>query len=407
MALFKRQQWWLAALMGLTLSGCSIFGDDEEPKFAELQPIQQQVHPRVLWDGDAGDGIGDYYSKLSLAIDYGKVFAADREGIVKAMDKKTGEQIWQVDLHDLYKIGVEYDRGFFGNLFAPTEPARISGGLTVSYETLFLGTENGEVVALNTNDGSLKWHTEVGNEVTAKPAVGEGKVVVHTSAGRVFALNAETGEELWRYDGSLPPLTLRGVSAPAVEAGGAIIGDSSGRAMVLIMENGQQAWSARVGMPSGASELERLSDIDATPVIRGSIVYMVAYNGDLVALDLRSGQVRWRREYSSFEDLTVTENAIYLTNDQSHVFKVTREGGNELWSSAELFGRELTAPVEFGNYVVVGDFEGYLHWFDQDSGKLVGRMDIGGDGIYAHPVVDDNVLYVQTRDGDVVAITQD
>ena len=395
----------LIALAGLSLSACSLFGDDdEEIKVAPLQPVSQQVDTRIKWDRSVGDGIGDYFSRLNPTVAYGKVFAADRQGLVKAFDKETGETLWQVDLHSLIEINEGSDDSWFGGLFASPFPARIAGGLVAQYNKLFLGTENGDVVALDTETGKLVWHAEVGNEVTSDPAVGDGMVVVHTTGGKVISLSADTGEQNWTFEYQTPTLTLRGASAPTIVSGGVILGDASGKASVLIGTSGQQAWTQTVGEPTGATELESLADIDANPVVVGGVIYMIAYNGELVALELRSGEVRWKRDYSSYENLLVDTGSIYLTDADSHVFGLDIQGGIEQWSNNELFGRALTGPKKVGNYLALGDFEGYLHILSANSGEIVGRMELGGDGIYAQPVSDGNTLYVQTRDGDLYAI---
>jgi len=395
----------LIALAGLSLSACSLFGDDdEEITVAPLQPVSQQVDTCIKWERSVGDGVGEYFSRLNPTVAYGKVFAADRQGVVKAFDKETGKTLWEVELHDLIEINEGVDDGWFSGLFSSPFPARISGGLVAQYNKLFLGTENGDVVAIDTETGELAWHAEVGNEVTSDPAVGEGMVVVHTTGGKVISLSADTGEQNWVHEYQTPTLTLRGASAPSIVSGGVILGDSSGRASVLIGTNGQQAWTQAVGDPTGATELEALADIDSNPVVVGGVIYMIAYNGELAALELRSGEVRWKRDYSAYENLHINGGSIYLTDSNSHVFGLDLRGGIEQWSNNELFGRALTGPTIVNNHLALGDFEGYLHWLSPSSGEIIGRMDLGGDGIYAQPVVDGNTIYVQTRDGDLYAI---
>ncbi|PHQ89646.1 MAG: outer membrane protein assembly factor BamB [Idiomarina sp.] len=387
------------------VSGCSIFGDDdEEPKFAVLQPISEQVQAKVLWDASVGSGIGEHFSRLNPVVEYGKVFAADRNGIVSAFDKSTGERLWRIDLRQRITFDEATDEGWFSGLFASPFPARISGGLVAQYDRVFLGTENGDVVALDAETGDLVWHTEVNNEVMSDPAVGEGRVVVHTGGGKVISLDAETGEEQWEYEYQTPMLTVRGASAPAIISGGVVVGDSNGSGMVLIADSGQQAWSQPIGKPSGSTELERLADVDAKPATQETTLYMVAFNGELVALELMSGEVRWKRDYKAFENMLVTSGRIFLTDVNSHVYSLDQSGGIERWSNTELFGRKLSAPAWHRGNIVVGDFDGYLHWLDSETGNIVGRYDVGGDGVYVAPVVDNNIMYVQTRDGDIIAL---
>lgn len=402
----KRSARWLAlSSIVITLSGCSIFGDDEEEvKVAPLQPINASVDANVKWQRSVGDGVGEYFSRLNPVVAYDKVFAADRQGVIKAFDKANGETVWQVELHDLIGINQASDDGWFAGIFSSPFPARISGGLAAAYDKLYLGTENGDLVALDAATGELVWHVEVGNEVNADPAVGEGRVVVHTAGGRVMSYQADSGEKQWEYEYQTPTLTLRGSSAPTIASGGVVLGDANGNAAVLIGESGQRAWTQSVGQPSGATEIEALADIDANPQIVGGEIYMIAYNGELVSMQLRSGEVRWKRDYSAFENLLVHAGSIYLTDHESHLYGLNQNGGIERWSNTQMFGRKLTGPAWQNGYVVVGDLEGYLHWLDPNTGTISGRYEVGGDGIYAQPVVDEGILYTQTRDGDLVAI---
>ena len=403
---FKKSRALLSLVAFTTLlSGCSLFGDDdEEIKVAPLQPINSTLTAEVKWDRSVGDGVDEFFSRLNPVVDYGNVYAADRQGVVMAFNKESGETVWSVELHDLIGINEADDEGWFSGIFSSPFPARISGGLVAAYDKLFLGTENGDLVALDAHTGELVWHVEVGNEVNADPAVGEGRVIVHTGGGQVISYNAENGEQQWQYEYQTPTLTLRGSSAPTIASGGVILGDGNGTASILIANNGQQAWTQNVGTPSGATELEALADIDANPVVVGGVIYMIAYNGELVALELRSGEVRWKRDYSAFENLLVRGGRIYLTDHQSHVYGLDQDGGIELWSNNAMFGRKLTGAAWHDGFIVVDDFEGYLHWLNPTNGQIEGRYEVGGDGIYAQPVVDGTTLYTQTRDGELVAI---
>lgn len=390
---------------GLVMAGCSVFGDDdEEPQFAELQPINAQVTAQVVWDASVGDGIGSHFSRLNPVVKYGKVFAADRNGIVSAFDKSTGERLWEIDLRQRIEFDQAKDEGWFSGLFSSPFPARISGGLVARYDRVFLGTENGDVIALNAENGDIAWHTEINNEVMSDPAVDEGRVVVHTGGGKVISFDAETGEQQWEYEYQAPMLTVRGASAPEIIGGGVVVGDSNGSGMVLIADSGQQAWSQQIGKPSGSTELERLADVDAKPAAQGTTLYMIAFNGELVALELMSGEVRWKRDYKAFENMLVTNGRIFLTDTKSHVYALDQSGGIERWSNTQLFGRKLSAPAWHREHIVVGDFEGYLHWLDSETGDILGRYEVGGDGVYVSPVVDNNIMYVQTRDGDLIAL---
>jgi outer membrane protein assembly factor BamB len=75
-----------------------------------------------------------------------------------------------------------------------------------------------------------------------------------------------------------------------------------------------------------------------------------------------------------------------------------------LWTNEELRDRRLTSAVPFGGYLVAGDFEGYLHWFDMTTGRLVARNSLSSSGIVANPVATATHLYVYTRGGTLYAL---
>jgi outer membrane protein assembly factor BamB len=286
--------------------------------------------------------------------------------------------------------------------------AKIAGGISVAYETVFFGTENGEVVALDANTGEQKWIKIVKGEVLAAPAIDAGVVLVNTGSGFIFALNADDGEEIWSSESDVPPLSLRGVSSPAAVNGGAIIGTATGKLIVNILETGQTAWEQVISSATGVTELERIVDIDSEPLVAGGNVYVISYDGTLASVELRTGRVIWKREYKSFRRLSLSGSTLFLVDVNSNVFALDSRNGVELWSQGALKQRLLTGVTPVGDYLVAGDKFGYLHWFDQSDGKIVARLEVGSDdedeGIYHSPVVDGDIIYTQTRDGKLVAI---
>ncbi len=383
------------ALAALVLSGCSIF-EDEVITYKSLQPYQQEVQPKVVWDRSVGDGIGKYFSRLNPVVSGDMLIAADRDGVVAALDRSNGRQVWRVDLRNALNLKAS-------SFWSAGEPMRISGGLVAFNERVYLATENGIVAVINANNGELIWQANVNVEVLADPAVGEGLVVVKGSTGEVIALDAETGDKQWELVTEAPALTVRGTAAPVINSGGVFVGTANGKMTVIIADNGQQAWEARLAIPKGTTELQRLVDVDSAPVISGGYAFNVAYNGQLAAIELRSGRIAWQREYSSFQNLAMAGGRLFLTDVDDTVSSVNPDGGIEIWSNTDFTGRGLTAPVRFNNYIVVGDSFGYLHFLDLLTGETVGRLDLDED-IYVAPVVADDTLYIQVRDGTILAV---
>lgn len=398
----------LIATLGVSLlvSGCSTisgwFADEEELEIRQLQPIDATFTPSVQWQQDIGRGVDGFFSNLHPAVAYGKVFAASRDGVVMALDKTSGKRIWRIELPQ------DRDSGWFDWFHGTYPTAKVAGGLVASYDKVFVGTEDGMVVALAEDSGAQVWKTDVAGEVLSTPAVDGGLVVVNTGAGDTVALDAETGEEKWRYESEVPPLSLRGLSSPVMVAGGVLTGTATGKVAVAVADNGMLAWEQAVAAPTGATELERLADIDVKPLVAGNMVYVVSYDGTLAALELRSGRVLWKREYASYQTLSIAGNNLFAVDLNGVVYALDRRNGIELWSVSSLKQRGLTAAVTLDDYLLVGDKWGFVHWLNQEDGKVVARLSLGGDdedhGIYTAPVVDGKVFYTQTRSGTLYAV---
>lgn len=386
----------LPGLLSVTLlSGCSLFNSEEDVvKMSPLPVVQNQFTPSKAWDVSVGSGIGEYYSNLHPAALDGVVYAADRNGRVKALSESDGKEVWSVNLAE--KTG-----WLSSNL-----PALLSGGLTVSGGHVYVGSEKAKVFALNTSDGSIAWQTTVAGEALSRPVVSDGLVLIHTSNGQLQGLDEGTGAIKWTVNLDIPSLTLRGESAPATAYGAAIVGGDNGRVSAVLMQKGQMIWQQRISQATGSTEIDRLSDVDTTPVVVNGVVYALVYNGNLAALDLRSGQLIWKRDLGSVNDMIVDSGRIFIVDQNDRVLAVNTDGGVTLWTQSDLLHRLLTAPVLYNGYLVVGDTEGYMHWIDPDNGRFVAQQKVDSSGFQTNPVVAEGKLLIQARDGTLYAITR-
>ncbi|MBE8167794.1 MAG: outer membrane protein assembly factor BamB [Shewanella sp.] len=382
----------VASLSIAALSACSS-SDVEEIKVSELPEIEATIAPVISWSTNVGSGVGDYYSRLRPAVKYEKLFAGDRNGQLIAFDEKTHKQLWTQDLNEIiHKAGINKD-------------FRLAAGISVSRNKVFAGGEAGVLVALDAETGTLAWQVETGGELLSTPTVGDDMVVVATSTGALEAYDVDSGEQRWINESQLPALTLRGTGAANYESGGFFLGTADGKIKVIVQQNGQSAWEAAVYTPKGGNEFSRLADVDMKPLLSGENLYAVSYNGNLVSMEARTGRVVWSRKYSSFHELATAGLSLFLVDDSSRIYAVDKRNGLELWSNSELENRTLTSPAVFGQYVIVGDFEGYLHFIDRTSGVMAGRVQVDSDGLYVQPVVVDDKVYVQGRSGKLVEVT--
>ena len=385
----------LPGLLSVTLlSGCSLFsGEEDVVKMSPLPTVENQFTPSTAWDVSVGSGIGDFYSNLHPAYADSVVYAADRKGTVKALNADDGKEVWSVNL-------AEKD-GWFSR-----KPALLSGGLTVAGGHVYVGSEKAQVYALDAGDGSVVWKTTAAGEVLSRPTVSDGLVLVHTSNGQLQALDENSGVVKWTVNLDMPALSLRGESAPAVAYGAAIVGGDNGRVSAVLMQQGQMIWQQRISQATGSTEIDRLSDVDTTPVIVNGVVYALAYNGNLTALDLRSGQIMWKRELGSVNDFIVDGNRIYIVDQNDRLLALTTDGGVTLWTQSDLLHRLLTSPALYNGSLVVGDAEGYMHWINPEDGRFVAQQKVDSAGFLTDPVVADGKLLIQAKDGTVYAITR-
>lgn len=384
----------LAGVALVALAGCSST-DEDARKPAELVSFENKVSDDVVWSASIGDGIGSYFSNLAPVYAYDKVFAASREGVVEALNPDNGDRLWKVDLGEA--------ESFFGN----RHDMRLSGGVSAGFGKVYVGSENGIVYALDEKTGELKWQADVPGEAMAAPVPDAGLVLINTTSGKLVALEEGTGELKWTYEQTVPSLSLRGASEPSTVQGAALIGTPNGKLAAVLLDSGLPAWEQDVSPAKGENVLELLRDVDATPIAVGPVVYAVAYNGELVAIDLRSGRPMWKRDYSSYRSMAIVGFDLVLTDAQGVLYSIDRRTGLEKWSQPMLTNRRVTAPAILGDKVLVGDFEGYLHWFDKNSGELLGRDEVDSSGLYARPVVVGDKVLVQSRDGELYMIKLD
>jgi outer membrane protein assembly factor BamB len=362
----------------LLVAGCDKDKDAEPP--AELVDLKPSLPVTKLWSAGVGGDSETLRLALGLALDDGTLYAAGRDGDVEAFDPATGKVRWQADTK-----------------------AQLAAGPGVGGRIVAVGTSDGQLIALDKANGKPLWQAKLGGEVLATPLVTGDRVVVRTVDGRLRALDALNGKEQWSAEEPVPRLSLRG-NAPPVLAGDTVVaGFDSGKVVAYALATGDVAWQAQVSSPRGRSELERLADVDSAVRVDGGDGYAVGYQGRVVMFSLDSGQVWWGRDLSSYRGLALDGDQLYVAAADGSVVALRRRDGTVAWQQDGLKRRSLSAPAVVGNAIVVGDFEGYLHWLDRDTGKFVARENPGGARIGAAPLVDGNRVFVIDEDGKLVA----
>ena len=366
--------------------------EDFDPP-AELTEFDESLDVTELWDRNTGKGRDEQYLLLQPMVSENKIFIADTNSKILAMNTENGRNIWSYTL----ELG--------GGFFSKADKVFITGGPGYSGETVYLGTNNGDVIALDAETGDEIWTSKVSSEILSPPVKSGDIVIVRSLDSRIFGLSSTTGRRMWTYEKSTPNLTLRGTSNPAIDGNIIIIGFDNGILTALDITTGRVIWETGISAARGRSDLERMVDIDASPVVSGGIVYVVTFQGQLAALTLDTGRILWNRDTSSYSGFSVDDDYLYITDDNSVVWAFDRFNGGSIWKMDGLLNREVTAPSSVGNFLVIGDFEGYLHWLDKTTGAFVARQQISKERIIAPPVIAGNTVYAFSTDGELVALT--
>jgi len=376
--------WRTIGLIGaaLILASCSLFGDkeDEELEPMKLVKIKETVKIKRIWNAKLGDDAEFLRVALRPAGDGSRIYAASRDGVVTAFDPASGKQIWRT------KLEIE-----------------LSAGPGVGEGRVAVVGKDGFGIVFDAATGEEQWRVDIAAESLATPLIKNDTVVFQTIDNRLDARSLFDGRERWSIVQSTPVLTVRGTSSPVSVGNTVLAGFDSGRIAAANIDSGEVLWEAMLSPPKGRSDLDRLSDIDGSMVLVGQDIYASGYQGRMAALASESGQVLWNREISSYVGVSADWNSVYTTRDNGEVLAMTRSNGNEIWRNDSLLRREPTLPIPFNTTVVVGDFEGYLHFFSAIDGEPVARERIGSAAITSAPFVIANRLYVQSDKGSISA----
>jgi len=372
-------------LFSLMLNGCSwitdyLGGDENVEPPKELVEIKNAIPLEKIWSQSTGVGSGDQLLRLTPAVNNNLVFVATRDGHLSAYNLEDGEQIWDVETKQ-----------------------QITAGPGVGSGYVLAGTRNAEVIAHQAIDGKPLWTMKLTSEVLSVPEISKDIAIIRTSDGRVTALNLEDGSKIWDFQKTEPSLTLRGTSKPVIANGSVISGFDNGQLFSVSLTDGHQLWQHSVAIPRGRTELERIVDLDADPVVADGVVYAAAFQANVAAISLGQGQLIWKRELSSYTGLSIMGPQLYVTDASSQIWALHVSNGASLWRQDQLQYRFLTAPVTHDQYVVVGDFEGYLHWLKQDDGTIVARMRADTKGFSVNPVVSNDILISLGKGGELTA----
>ena len=311
--------------------------------------------------------------KINIASDKDRVFIFDSKGEIKAFSNN-GKRIWNKELD-----------------------VDISTGITIGFNKLLLSSSNGEVFCLSKNSGETIWRYSTLGEVLSPPATNGDIVAIQNIDGRVTAVDLETGEFRWDYRSVIPNLTLRGTSEPSFYEGFLYIGFANGNLAKIEPRSGVTQWEIPITTSKETSEIGRIVDIDGNFVFSSGIAFVATFQGDVAALDTRSGRFIWKEKTSTANDLLSSRGKIILIDEKDQVLAYSQNSGKLEWFNKDFFLRELTSPNRLKSLVVYGDFQGFLHALDISQGEQVARKRVSRSKIISISTKDENVLTLDSK----------
>ena len=358
----------LALAAAAVLAGC---GTPSSQAPTELEDYNSIAEPEVVWSKSVGESLTNY---LVPAVVGNSVYVAGSNTVYR-LEAATGDEVWSYDTDAPVAAGVGSD-----------------GFITA------VGTAKGELVVLDA-EGKKLWSTFLTSEMDAVPLVGNGLVVVRTADTRVTAFDASTGEQRWRYQRQAPSLTIKNASGMLFFGPMILVGQSNGYLLGLSPE-GRPVWQALVSEARGITEVERLVDILGTPMVNQDLLCASAFQGRLVCMDARNGQLRFTHDVTAMTPPAADDRFVYIGNTASEIYAFDRTRGIPVWKNDKLKWRGVRAIVPMSGVVAVGDSEGYIQILNPESGEIIGRTELDGAIVSPAQSYEQGAIF-QTEEGDV------
>lgn len=368
-----------SSVLALSLIACA---SDNSPKPEPMPKISNEVSLSKGWT-QTSPQFADAGSYTPVMFD-GAVFVADADGNIFKLDPSDGSVIQR------YTVPYQF------------EP---SSGVGVSGSSLFVTTKKGQLVSIDKSSGKVNWQVQLPTISLETPQVARDIVLVRTNDAQLLAFNVNTGATLWIYQKPIPSLTLRSVNTFTIIAGEVVAAGLPGGKLALInLFSGTPIWENYIAIPSGATDLDKITDINMRPAFKDRLICVATFNGKIGCVDAMSSNILWQKPFSSSQGVSIDDQNVYAVSQDGVVYAFDKTSGTQIWFNDTMKYRKLSAPAILGNGILVVDNDGYVHMFNRNDGHEMARLSTSlNDGVSLPLTTDNGVLY-QSVNGYVVQI---
>jgi outer membrane protein assembly factor BamB len=368
-------------LFSMSIAGCGYiddyaFGKDNTPHPKPLPTVEKKQVVHLDWSVDVGSfPKGTAVADLQPFVYQNHIYAATANGNVISVNKKTGALDWRIK-----------------------NKTPLLAGPVVNGDDLAINTDASSVILLDRKSGKKTSEVKIASDALAKPLLIQDRIYLKTINGMLYSINLKTGKKKWTYEHGSPEIILKASSSPAKYGQTVVVGFSDGELIGFDEHNGHIQWQRHIAFARGASDIERLVDIDTNPIIDGSNIYIATYQGEVGCYSIDASDFIWHKSASTYHDLAFEDYTLVMVDSKDTIWAFNKNTGQVLWKQNGLRARGLTAPVIWNHQIWVGDKMGVLHGIDIQSGDFIGQISLPGSVISA-PVVERGVCWVLTTNG--------
>lgn len=359
-----------------------------------LQHLELPTALHRVWSTSIGSG-ADMRTRLvsQPIVADGRIFAMDSEARVTGLSAGNGAALWRV------------------NLTPDEDSGGVGGGVAYEDGRVFATTGYGEVVALQGDNGAVLWRKRVSAPVRGAPTVRAGRVIVVSVDNQTHALAAEDGRSLWTHQGVAELASMLGGASAAIDGNTVVVPYTSGELYALRIENGIPLWSESLAGVRRTEAMAILSDIHGLPVVDRGRVFAAANSQQVAAVDMRSGRRLWERQIGSQQTPWVAGDFLYMITSDGDLVAIEAKSGSIRWVTPLQRWedeKEKTDPVVWSGPVLASDrlviasSHGWALSVSPYTGEVLGREKLS-DGVTIAPVVADGTLYFLSQDGTLTA----